>query len=238
MAVYKADLHIHTVLSPCGDLEMSPRNIIDKAKERGIDIIGITDHNSTLHCSLAREIGKRERVFVLLGVEVTTKEEAHCLAFFENDFYLSEFQKFLDESLPDILNDVDRFGYQVVVDEKDNILKQIDKLLISAIDKSVEEIERKVHELGGIFIPAHIDKRKNSLISQLGFIPFDLKFDALEFSKYVNKQEFFEKNAYLKDNKFIMSSDAHYIEDIGCVFTNIDCEELSFRGIKDWLKSK
>ena len=76
------------------------------------------------------------------------------------------------------------------------------------------------------------------MISQLGFIPFDLEFDALEFSKHVNKEEFFEKNSYLKGNKFIMSSDAHYIDDVGCVFTNIECEELSFFGIKEWLKSK
>lgn len=238
MTVYKADLHIHTVLSPCGDLEMSPKNIIKKAKERGLDIIGITDHNSTFHCSLAREIGEREGVFVLMGAEVTTKEEAHCLAFFENDFYLSEFQKFLEESLPNIPNDVERFGYQVVVDEDENILKQVDSLLISAINKSVEEIERKVHELGGIFIPAHVDKRKNSLISQLGFIPFDLEYDALEFSKHVDTEVFFEKNAYLKGNKFIKSSDAHYIDDVGSVFTNIECEELSFLGIKEWLKNK
>jgi len=238
MTVYKADLHIHTVLSPCGDLEMSPKNIIKKAKERGIDIIGITDHNSTLHCSLAREIGKREGVFVLTGVEVTTKEEAHCLAFFENDFYLSEFQKFLDNSLPDIPNDVERFGYQVVVDEEENILRQIDKLLISATDKSIEEIESKVHELEGIFIPAHIDKLKNSVISQLGFIPFDLKVDALEFSKNVNEDKFFADNAYLRGYRIIKSSDAHYIEDVGSVFTQIECRELSFQSIKVWLNSK
>lgn len=238
MTVYKADLHIHTVLSPCGDLEMSPKNIINKAKERGIDIIGITDHNSTLHGPLVNEIGQREGVFVMMGVEVTTKEEAHCLAFFENDFYLSEFQEFLDDSLPDIPNKVEIFGYQVVVDEEENILRQIDRLLISAINKSVEEVEKKVHDLGGIFIPAHVDKRKNSLISQLGFIPLDLKYDALEFSKHVNKDEFFKKNDYLKGVKFISSSDAHYIDDVGSVFTEIDCEELSFNAIKEWLRRR
>jgi predicted metal-dependent phosphoesterase TrpH len=83
MNVYKADLHIHTVLSPCGDLEMSPSNIIRQAKEQKLDIIGITDHNSTRHCKLTAELGERQGIFVLTGVEITTREEVHCLAFFE-----------------------------------------------------------------------------------------------------------------------------------------------------------
>ncbi len=235
MTVYKADLHIHTVLSPCGDLEMSPNNIITKAKERGIDIIGITDHNSTLHGPLVKEIGQKNGIYVMMGVEITTKEEVHCLAFFENNFYLSEFQKYLEDSLPNVLNDIELFGYQVVVDDEENILMHIDKLLISALNKSIEEVEKKVHNLKGIFIPAHIDKNKNSIISQLGFIPLGLQYDALEFSKYVKKDDFFKKNDSLREALFISSSDAHYIDDVGSVFTEINCEVLNFNGIKEWL---
>lgn len=235
MTVYKADLHIHTVLSPCGDLEMSPNNIITKAKERGIDIIGITDHNSTIHGPLVKEIGQKNGIYVMMGVEITTKEEVHCLAFFENNFYLSEFQKYLEDSLPNVLNDIELFGYQVVVDDEENILMHIDKLLISALNKSIEEVEKKVHNLKGIFIPAHIDKNKNSIISQLGFIPLGLQYDALEFSKYVKKDDFFKKNDSLREALFISSSDAHYIDDVGSVFTEINCEVLNFNGIKEWL---
>lgn len=81
MNQYKADLHIHTLLSPCGDLEMSPRNIISAAKQRGLHIIGITDHNSTFQAPLVKELGQEAGLFVLCGAEVTTREEIHCLAF-------------------------------------------------------------------------------------------------------------------------------------------------------------
>ena len=83
MKKYRADLHIHTVLSPCGDLEMSPVNIVQKAKERSLNILGISDHNSTLHAPLIKKLAAKEGILVLMGAEVTTKEEVHCLCFFE-----------------------------------------------------------------------------------------------------------------------------------------------------------
>jgi 3',5'-nucleoside bisphosphate phosphatase len=233
MDTYKADLHIHTVLSPCGDLEMSPKNIIGKAKEKGLDIIGITDHNSTKHCELAEKIGKANGIFVMKGAEVTTKEEVHCLAFFESIQALNEFQAYLELHLPDIPNNPDYFGYQVVVDEDENILETIEKLLISALDQSIDQLEKKIHQLGGIFIPAHVNRSKNSLISQLGFVPTDLKVEALEISKHITREKFLEENKYLKNHRFIQSSDAHYIENIGDVYTSFTLKELSFKEIKN-----
>ncbi|MGC9343178.1 MAG: PHP domain-containing protein, partial [Bacteroidales bacterium] len=89
MEEFRADLHIHSVLSPCGDLEMSPVKLVETAAAKGLDIIGITDHNTTLHCRLVKELGEEQGIFVLTGVEVNTKEEIHCLAFFEKDQDLS-----------------------------------------------------------------------------------------------------------------------------------------------------
>ena len=62
MRLFKADLHIHTLLSPCGDLDMTPDEIVRLAKKCGLDIIGITDHNSTKHGKLAREYGRQAGV--------------------------------------------------------------------------------------------------------------------------------------------------------------------------------
>lgn len=229
---FKADLHIHTVLSPCGDLEMSPTNIIRAAKSKQLDLIGITDHNTTRQCAVIRELGQREGIYVLCGAEVTTKEEAHCLAFFDTTESLEAFQVYLDAHLPQVKNNPDLFGYQVAVDADDNIFFEEDRSLLSAIDQSIEKIEEKIHSLNGIFIPAHVNKSKNSVISQLGFIPGDLNIDALELSKHISREEFISKNKYLKDKVFIKSSDAHLPELIGETTTIFVMEALNFEEIK------
>lgn len=231
MNLYKADLHTHTVLSPCGDLEMSPLNIVKKAKEKGLDILGITDHNSTKNCKVIEEIAQDYDLMILKGAEVNSKEEIHSLAFFDNDDELFEFQQYLDEHLPKIENDVNRFGYQVVVDKDENIVEQVEWLLISSLNVSVNQIAKKVHDLNGIFIPAHIDRFRYSVLSQLGFVPADLEFDALELSKFVSKKEFIKQNNYLADYSFIQSSDAHYISDIGKTNTYFQIKERSFQEI-------
>ncbi|MDR0603169.1 MAG: PHP domain-containing protein [Bacteroidales bacterium] len=236
MQLYKADLHTHTVLSPCGDLDMSPQEIIHLAKERGLDIIGITDHNTSKHCPLAKKIGKQMGVFVLMGVEVTTKEETHCLAFFEKENELSLFEDFLQDNLPNIANDTEKFGYQIQIDERENIIYQEDLFLPSAINKTLEEVEQKVHGLDGLFIPAHIDRMKFSIPSQLGFIPFDLKVDAVELSIHTSKSDYLKKNKYLEKKTFIQSSDAHFPEQIATAVCWLKMEKISFSEIRKALK--
>lgn len=236
MEKFRADLHMHTVLSPCGDLEMSPVNIVRKARERGIDILGVTDHNSTLHAPLLRELAGREGIMVLMGAEVTTKEEVHCLCYFENEDLLAQFQAYLNEYLPKIPNDTAHFGYQVVVNEQEEIIDEIDCLLISGLDQGIEQIERKVHSLNGLFIPAHINKSINSVISQLGFLPADLNVDALELSPHITKCAFLKQNKYLNNYSFIQSSDAHYIDNIGDVYTNFYMKSRTFEEIRMALK--
>ena len=238
MNKYRADLHIHTVLSPCGDLEMSPKNIINKALETGLDIIGITDHNSTRHCKLIRKLAEIEGIFVLMGAEITTKEEVHCLTFFENDEQLSEFQTYLENHLPPVPNNTDKFGYQVVVDENEMITEEIEFLLISALDQSIDQIEQRVHSLGGIFIPAHIDRPSYSINSQLGFIPDDLKIDGVEISskcKLENLPTLLGKNY---TGSIIRNSDAHYIDQLGKAATIFEMEHRTFNEIKLALQGK
>ncbi|MDR2408020.1 MAG: PHP domain-containing protein [Bacteroidales bacterium] len=238
MQLYKADLHTHTVLSPCGDLDMSPQEIIHLAKERGLDIIGITDHNTTKHCPLAKKIGQQTGIFVLMGVEITTKEEAHCLAFFEKDTELSIFEQFLQDNLPNIPNDTEKFGYQVQIDEKGDIIYQESFFLPSALNKTLEEIEQKVHALHGLFIPAHIDRMKFSIPSQLGFIPFDLNVDAVELSIHTSKTDYLKKNKYLEKKTFIQSSDAHFPEQIATAVCWLKMETVSFSEIRKALKKE
>ncbi len=225
---FKADLHLHTVLSPCGDLEMSPSAIVDRALERGLDMIAISDHNTTRQVKVCQKIGRERGLFVLGGVEVTSQEEAHCLCFFETDAQLDEFQSFLDAHLPPIPNDEDRFGYQLIVDENDEITGEEPYHLLNAIDVDIDGLYDEVHRIGGLFVPAHVNKSSTSLMSQLGFVPPDLRADGLEINKFTTRDEFVKKFAYLKRFNFITDSDAHFIPDVGSVYNVIHMEHRSF----------
>lgn len=238
MKEYRADLHIHTILSPCGDLNMSPANIIRVAVEKQLDIIGITDHNAVLQAPLIRDLAKKQGLTVLCGAEVTTREEIHCLAFFPTDEELFSFQQYLEKYLPHQPNDPDKFGYQVVVDEAENIVREFKYLLISGIDQSLEQVEAEVHRLNGLFIPAHVDRPRFSIISQLGFFPPDLRADAFEISRNTTRQAFMASNPGLKKWNSIQSSDAHFLNYIGTAFTTFLLESPNFVEIKMALKNE
>ena len=211
---------------------MSPSRIVSAAKDRGIDILGITDHNSTRQCEVMQEVARKKGLYILCGAEVTTREEVHCLAFFEGSRKLKAFDDFVYDHLEDFPNHPDKFGYQVVVDQEEMIVEQPEKLLISATDLSIEVLEAKVHEMGGLFIPAHIDRMRNGIIGQLGLIPPDLQVDALELSRHVNLKDFREQNPHYANYTYIQSSDAHYIKDIGAVGTLFDIQQPSFAEIQ------
>lgn len=232
MREYRADLHIHTVLSPCGDLRMSPANIVSEAVKKGVEIIGITDHNTTRHCRLVSRLAAEKGIFTLTGAEVTTKEEVHCLAFFENFDTLGVFQEFLDDHLPDIKNDPDFFGDQVEVDEGENIIYTEEKLLTNAIGISIDELQQFVHENNGLFIPAHINRSKNSIYSQLGFLPAGLNADALEISWKNNPEDFIRGHKELMGYTVITNSDSHFPESIGTTGTFFRLEKASFQEMR------
>ncbi|MFW5708427.1 MAG: PHP domain-containing protein [Bacteroidota bacterium] len=238
MQQYKADLHIHTLLSPCGDLEMSPANVVEAAALKNIKILGIADHNSTKHAPLIKKLAEKSGIFTLCGAEVTTREEVHCLAFFETLENLDDFQQYLDNHITKIKNDPKYFGYQVVVDEDEMIVEQIDHLLISALNQSLDQVEQKIHSLNGLFIPAHIDRPKYSLTSQLGFVPPGIKADALEISKHTTVDQMLTKFPYLKDYTFISNSDAHMPDQLGTNCTLFHLQDLSFAEIRMALKGE
>lgn len=232
----RADLHIHTVLSPCGDLEMSPGNILRAARERGLDLIGITDHNSTRQAGVIEEWGREMGVAVLTGAEVTTAEEAHCLAFLPTRERLEEFQGFLDAHLPRVANDPERFGYQVAVNREEEIVHEEPWLLLSALTVDINTVERVTHEMGGIFIPAHVDRPVFSVLSQLGFVPPDLRCDALEVSRHSSAERVVAEHPYLAGYAFTRASDAHYVEDIGRVWTELRLEDFSFEAVREAIR--
>ena len=151
---------------------------------------------------------------------------------------LAEFQAFLDSRVVYFENDVDRFGYQLVVDEEENIIDQVPHLLINALDLPMLELQQEVYRLGGIFIPAHIDRPAFSLSSQLGFVPSGLKFHAMELSYYCKRDgyRFLEDHPWFSDLNFIQSSDAHFVPDIAKIHSVLEMPFFSFDNFKDALR--
>lgn len=235
---FKADLHIHSVLSPCGSLEMSPRVIVDTARKKGLDIIAITDHNSTRQCKVVAEVAQKEGIMVFCGAEVTTREEVHCLTLFENFEKLDAFQAYLDKYLPKVKNNPDVFGYQVWVNQDEEIIGEEEYLLISGINQSIDEVEAKVHELGGLFMLAHVDKKRFSVYSQLGFIPYDLNVDAMGISPIADVQELIHKHPELATHRLVRFSDAHMPEHIGQRYTEFIMNAPSFEEAKMALRGE
>jgi len=214
MKEYTADLHIHTCLSPCADIEMSPLAIVNKASENGLDIIAITDHNSAENVVAAQNASKKKDITVLAGMEITSSEETHILAFFDDVVSVLKLQDIIYSNLLPGENDNKRFGEQVVVNEKDEILGFNKKLLIGATLMSSGKIVDTIHSLGGLSVASHIDKEVFSIISQLGFIPKDIGFDALEISPNTDRKKAEESFQPYKSFTWISSSDAHYLNDI------------------------
>jgi PHP family Zn ribbon phosphoesterase len=232
MLTVRADLHIHTVLSPCADLEMTPAKIVARANKMGLKIIGITDHNSTLNAKLVKKLANKVGILALTGIEITTREEVHCLAFFEGSDQLDEFQDYLDKHIAKIPNPDGHFGYQPVVDEHDNILQLVPYYLTAALNQNITQIQEKVYNLNGIFIPAHVDRAMFGIFSQLGFIPDNLRYDALGITKNISEKHA-RKHYVLKDNiSLIYNSDAHYLNQIGDSFSAFTLQELSFDEVK------
>lgn len=223
MKEIRADLHVHTSLSPCGELEMVPTAIVEQAKRVGLDMIAICDHNSLENVLAVAKAGEKESVRVIPGIEITTREEVHILGLFHNEQESAGIRSLVDENLTGE-NDPETFGYQVVVNERDEPVSINTKLLIGATTLSIERVVEAIHECGGTAIAAHIDREGFGIIGQLGFIPPGLKLDALEVSSRACHKEWAEEwNAF----PVITSSDAHCLADIGRCSTSFLAEEAS-----------
>lgn len=232
MKKFRADLHVHTVLSPCADLEMSPDLIVRRALDHGLDIIAVTDHNSTRQCSIVKKMAEDSGLLVVNGSEVNSSEEVHALCLFEDDYSRDQFQKFLDKNLPNIPNHPGYFGHQVIVNEKNEILEEVEEYLGSALSVGLETIEKQVHQLNGLFIPAHIDRPINSIFSQLGFIPPYLKVDAMQITSHASEKQVRQQYDLHEERSLIKCSDAHYPEDLGNTYTTFHMHKLSFQELK------
>jgi len=229
----KADLHIHTCLSPCGDLDMTPKAIVENSLEKGLDLIAVCDHNSAENAEATIRMGLKKGLKVLPGLEVCSREEVHSLAIFESADQALKMQEIVYSHLKGT-NRPEFFGDQVVANEFDEVEGFNDHLLIGASGLGLLDVIDNVHKLGGISIASHVDRPSFSIMSQLGFIPKDLPLDGIEISQITK----FEEISAMTDLPVMTFSDAHFIKDIGRVHTEFYVETASLGEIKMALKGE
>ncbi len=217
-AVYRADMHVHTCLSPCGEDEMRPQAIARRAKEKGLDVVGICDHNATANVDAVRRACGRSGIAVVGGIEICSEEDVHIMGLFDDDGAWKEMQKVVDENLEGE-NDADLFGEQLLCDEYDTIIGTESRFLIGAVSLKLAEVVEHVHRLGGLAIASHVDREAFSLIGQLGFIPDGLPVDALEVSSMLTVPQISCLFPGIRKCPLVRFSDAHRLEEIGIVST-------------------
>ncbi len=175
-----SDLHIHSCLSPCANDDMTPANICGMAALKGLQMIAVTDHNSARNLPAVKACCDAYGLLMIPGMEITTREEVHLLGYFETVEQALDFSEFLRPHMPPKKNKPQFFGNQYVMDEDDNIIAEEDELLIGASDLRLSELTKIIRERGGVPVPAHINRGSNGLLINLGMMPEELGFTAVE----------------------------------------------------------
>lgn len=225
------DLHIHSCLSPCGDEEMTPANIVGMASVIGLDVIALTDHNSCGNCKAMMECAKTYSVIGIPGMELTTMEEVHVVCLFPSIERAMEFDAYVYERLMVFANNEAIFGSQLLMDEEDREIGREPLLLINPTSISIDELWEIVDRYEGVMIPAHVEKNANSLLSNLGMIPPDSKFHIVEIK---NKEEVLglsKKHPYLQGCFILHNSDAHYLTEIQEPIHTLEVEIPTVEGV-------
>lgn len=229
------DFHIHTALSPCGHEEMTPNNIINMAKILELDAIAITDHNCCENVQAVMEVGAEQGIVVIPGMEVESREEIHVVTFFDDIKNVYNMQDVVKNHLPALKNKERIFGQQLLFNAEDEIVGKYDRFLATATDLSIDDIFRICKELGGVALPAHIDRPSYSILSNLGLFPEDLEITTIEVSKYADFTKIKEQYpAY----KVIQSSDAHDLESLIFPHQTIEVAGVDTQSIMEYLSSK
>lgn len=214
---------------------MSPSNIVEKAYATGLDVIAVTDHNMTENSPYVQELGRKRGISVLAGMELQTIEEIHMLALFDEYDTALTFQKMAYALLPDVRNNVEFYGDQVVVDGNNEIVRTEERLLLNSVQISIDDAVKMVKRFNGIAIPSHIDSQTFSIISQLGYVPEHIAFDALEIRRLEKSDEFLPL-IMRKHIPFVTFSDAHYLNEIGRRTMVFEMEEINCSAIADAMK--
>ena len=212
MKAFRADLHVHTVLSPCAEVEMIPPLIVQEALERNIDIIAITDHNASANVSAVQKASRGTKLNVLAGMEIQSREDVHLLCLFENLDALTHWQTAVNDALPEMQNNAELFGEQFIVDESGEFIRTEPRMLLTSTHFSIDEIFKRVDALGGLVIPAHVDRTSYGLFPTLGLLSSEWPILALEISRHLTPEKAVAAYPFIQGIPLIQSGDVHQLD--------------------------
>ena len=231
------DLHMHSCLSPCGDNDMTPYNLVNMAALKGLSIIALTDHNSCKNCPAAIEAGRDAGICVVPGMELCTAEEAHAVCLFPDMDSAAAFNDFVGRNIPDVENNPEIFGDQLIMDARDNIIKKEKVLLANASFISISDV-KIVRSYGGACFPAHIDREAFSVLYSLGEIPPEADFHAAEITVRGDVEKLKKEHPILDSMTLLLDSDAHYLWDINEPAAYLDLPRMSPKALIEALNSR
>jgi len=246
MNIFRADLHVHTVLSPCAEVEMIPPLIVERALELGIDLIAITDHNASANVHAVQKAAEGTGLTVLSGMEIQTREDVHLLCLFASLSDLETWQHEVDLSLPDELNPAEHLGEQYIVDKNGDYVRTEARLLLTSTTFTIEETLQRVSEIGGLVIPAHVNRTAYGLFPTLGFLADWWNFPALEISRHITPEALHNQFPSSQNHPLIQSGDVHRLDEfLGTTLFQMESRTLpeilmAFRGEgqrKVWIES-
>lgn len=221
------DLHIHSCLSPCGDPDMTPCNIVRMAILKGLDVIAVTDHNSCLNCRAAVEAGARYGLLVLPGMELCTRENIHVICLFQTLSGALEFSAKVRSLLPKLPNRPDIFGDQTVMDSSDAVVGHETCFLLGAAAIRFDRSARLAEAFGGVAFPAHIDREAFGALGVLGALPPDAGFSSVELSPACDRVRFFAEHPAIRSYRILRDSDAHRLGEISERGNSLSLPELA-----------
>ncbi|MEN6372740.1 MAG: PHP domain-containing protein [Armatimonadota bacterium] len=224
LARYLADLHVHTLLSPCGEVEMIPPLIVAQAIELGLDMIAISDHNSAENVRAVMKAAEGSPLKVLPGLECESVEGVHIVCLFDRADDAESMQELVYSALPNLPNDGKKLGEQMVVTHNAEFVRYNERLLLASTSLEIVDIVQAVEDRSGIAIPAHVDRIAYGLYGVLGFLPEDVNFPAVEISKHITETDARAKYPDLNGRAVISSSDAHMLADLGSARTAFNIE--------------
>jgi len=216
---------------------MIPPLIVQAALELNIDIIAITDHNASANVSAVQKAAQGTTLKVLPGMEVQSREDVHLLCLFENLCDLETWQLAVDESMPNTLNQAEFFGEQFIVDEQGEYIRTEPRLLLTSTRFSIDEIFERVNALGGLVIPAHVERTTYGLFPTLGLLSDQWPILSLEICRHTTPEQARINFPSIGSYPLIQNGDVHRLDEfIGSTIFMI--EEPTIKEIYKALKSE